>query len=137
MRTTPPMYRSGPSNFQQASGPHQRQYPQASGGKSSPNVTCFTCGEQGHYARTCPKKSSGASNPSATVPNRAQMPPMRTKSQNSKGATDANRGQAYHVDAEEAQHAPRMVMGTFPANTVPAIVLFDSGALHSFIPKKS
>ena len=28
-----------------------------------------------------------------------------------------------------------MVMGTFPVNSVPASVLFDSGASHSFVTK--
>ena len=37
--------------------------------------------------------------------------------------------------AEEAQEAPDMVMGTFPVNSVPASVLFDSGASHSFVTK--
>ena len=37
---------------------------------------------------------------------------------------------------EEAQNAPDIVLGTFPVNTIPATVLFDSGASHSFISKK-
>ena len=37
---------------------------------------------------------------------------------------------------EEAQNAPDIVLGTFPINTIPATVLFDSGASHSFISKK-
>nr|AAO73216.1 retrotransposon protein, putative, Ty3-gypsy sub-class [Oryza sativa Japonica Group]AAP68408.1 putative polyprotein [Oryza sativa Japonica Group] len=38
--------------------------------------------------------------------------------------------------AEEAQAAPEVVLGTFPVNSVPATVLFDSGATHSFISKQ-
>jgi hypothetical protein len=38
-----------------------------------------------------------------------------------------------HVTTEQAQDAPGVVLGTFSVNTVPAIVLFDSGASHSFI----
>ena len=37
---------------------------------------------------------------------------------------------------EEAQNAPDIVLGTFAVNTIPATVLFDSGASHSFISKK-
>jgi hypothetical protein len=38
-----------------------------------------------------------------------------------------------HVTAEQAQDTPGVVLGTFSVNSVPAIVLFDSGASHSFI----
>jgi predicted aspartyl protease len=34
---------------------------------------------------------------------------------------------------EQAQDASGVVLGTFPINSVPTIVLFDSGATHSFI----
>jgi predicted aspartyl protease len=40
------------------------------------------------------------------------------------------------VIAEQAQDAPGVVLGTFPVNSVPATVLFDSGASHSFITKQ-
>ena len=45
------------------------------------------------------------------------------------------KGYLNHVNAVEAQEAPDMVMGTFPINSVPAAVLFDSGASHSFVTK--
>jgi hypothetical protein len=38
-----------------------------------------------------------------------------------------------HVDAQEAQQAPRVVLGEFLVEFTPATVLFDSGASHSFI----
>jgi hypothetical protein len=37
------------------------------------------------------------------------------------------------VTTEEAQHAQDVVLGMFLASSHPAIVLFDSGASHSFI----
>jgi hypothetical protein len=37
------------------------------------------------------------------------------------------------VAVEEAQEAPDVVIGMFPVNDTSAVVLFDSGALHSFI----
>ena len=45
------------------------------------------------------------------------------------------KGHLNHVTREEAQNAPDIVLGTFPVNTVPATVLFDSGASHSFVWK--
>jgi hypothetical protein len=43
------------------------------------------------------------------------------------------RGHLNHVNAEEAQEAPEIVLGMFLVNYVPATVLFDSGASHSFV----
>jgi hypothetical protein len=37
------------------------------------------------------------------------------------------------MTVEQAQDASGVVLGMFPINSVPAIVLFDSGASHSFI----
>jgi hypothetical protein len=37
------------------------------------------------------------------------------------------------VVVEEAQEAPDVVIGMFLVNDTSAVVLFDSGALHSFI----
>jgi hypothetical protein len=38
-----------------------------------------------------------------------------------------------NVDAQEAQQAPRVVLGEFLVEFTPAAVFFDSGASHSFI----
>ena len=38
-----------------------------------------------------------------------------------------------HVDAQEAQQAPGVVLGEFLVEFTPVAVLFDSGASHSFI----
>ena len=38
-----------------------------------------------------------------------------------------------HVDAQEAQQAPGVVLGEFLVEFTPATVLFDSRASHSFI----
>ena len=38
-----------------------------------------------------------------------------------------------HVDAQEAQQAPRVVLDEFLVEFTSVVVLFDSGASHSFI----
>jgi hypothetical protein len=43
------------------------------------------------------------------------------------------RGRVNHVSVEQAQNDSGLVLGTFFVNFVPATVLFDSGASHSFI----
>jgi hypothetical protein len=42
-------------------------------------------------------------------------------------------GRVNHVSAEQAQNDFGVVFGTFSVNSVPAIVLFHSGASNSFI----
>jgi hypothetical protein len=42
-------------------------------------------------------------------------------------------GKVNHVAVEEAQEAPDVVIGMFFVNNTSAVVLFDSGASHSFI----
>jgi hypothetical protein len=49
------------------------------------------------------------------------------------GPSAYGRGQAYHVDIEEVQDQPDTVMGTLLVNSIPASVLFHSGASHSFM----
>src|ERR1043165_2458120 len=48
-------------------------------------------------------------------------------------STSRTRGHAYNINAKEAQDQPATVMGTLLVNSVPAAVLFDSGASHSFM----
>jgi hypothetical protein len=43
------------------------------------------------------------------------------------------RGKINHVTAEIAQEAPDVMLGMFLVNSSLALVLFDSGASHSFI----
>jgi hypothetical protein len=46
------------------------------------------------------------------------------------------RARVNHVDAQEAQQAPGVVLGEFLVEFTPTTVLFDSGASHSFIATK-
>ena len=92
---------------------------------------CFKCGRPGHRARDCRQN---------------QLALLTTGHGNGRGYNQLRnynasppaygRGQANHVDVEEAQDAPTIMMGTLPVNSVPATVLFDSGASHSFISKR-
>jgi hypothetical protein len=56
---------------------------------------------------------------SSTPDNKAQQNYVRSKVNN--------------IIVEQAQDASGVVLGTFPINSVPATILFDLGAMHSFI----
>jgi hypothetical protein len=90
---------------------------------------CFACGEKGHYANQCPNSSS-------RPPLTATSTPAPTSGANSVPVAARQnyvRGKVNHVTVEEAQEAPDVVIGTFFVNDLSAVVLFDSGASHSFI----
>nr|ABB47439.2 retrotransposon protein, putative, Ty3-gypsy subclass [Oryza sativa Japonica Group] len=84
--------------------------------QGSKPVVCFNYGDPGHYADKCPK------------PRRVKVVPAQNNS-----AVPASKARVNHVAAAEAQDAPDVILGTFPVNSVPATVLFDSSATHSFL----
>jgi hypothetical protein len=90
---------------------------------------CFTCGEKGHFANQCP-------NPCNRPPSAAVSTPTPTRGANSipvAARQNFIHGKVNHVTVEEAQEAPDLVIGTFSVNDLSTVVLFDSGASHSFI----
>jgi hypothetical protein len=72
----------------------------------------------GHLTRQCPNKLSA--------------PGVGGQSQ-PQGQQNYTYGKINHVTTEEAQQAQDVLLGMFLASLHPAIVLFDSGASHSFI----
>src|SRR5664279_3586888 len=94
-------------------------------------VTCFECGLKGHYSNACPKKQNGIQRPNA--PGSSSSNGNNNKNPASKLPMTPAKGKFNQMSAEEAQESPDVVLGTFLVNSVPAHVLFDSGASHSFV----
>ena len=70
---------------------------------------------------------NGPKNASASAPKAPSSISQQNKTQYQ------GRARVNHVDAQEAQQAPGVVLGEFLVEFTPATVLFDSGASHSFI----
>jgi hypothetical protein len=79
---------------------------------------CFKCGLTGHLAWQCPTRQAV---PRAIIQNKPQ------------GWQSFTYGKVNHMTGGEAQQAQGVVLGMFLTSSHPAIVLFDSGASHSFI----
>jgi hypothetical protein len=85
----------------------------------------------GHFSYECPKKlAKTAANTSGPA---QQQRRVTTNKKFAPNNPNNRNGRLYHMNAEEAQEAPDVVLGMFSVNSIPARVLFDSGASHSFV----
>jgi hypothetical protein len=90
---------------------------------------CYNCGEKGHYANQCPNSHTRANQPAIATP----APTRGANSVPVAAKQNYARGRVNHVAMEEAQEAPDVVIDMFLVNDTSTVVLFDSGASHSFI----
>jgi hypothetical protein len=91
---------------------------------------CYSCGQSGHYANRYPRKPA----------NQTPAPGINqniNRNANNSASTPARQNQAHtrvnHVAVEDAQAAPDIIIGMILVNDNGIIVLFNSGASHSFV----
>jgi hypothetical protein len=91
---------------------------------------CYSCDQIGHYANRCPRKQANQTPAPGTNQN-------VNRNANNSASTSARQNQAHarvnHVAVEDAQAALDVIIGMILVNDNNAIVLFDSGASHSFV----
>jgi hypothetical protein len=126
---------SAPSRFNQ---PGQSSLHTPSVASSQPPTNaCWHCGDHSHYKNNCPqlKTSVPTYSNSLNGPRNVLAPASKAPSTNSQLSKTQFHGRARmnHVDAQEAQQAPRVVLGEFLVEFTPTAVLFDSRASLSFI----
>ena len=82
-------------------------------------IECFKCKNKGHYANDYPEKETEEAK----------------KAEETRKPNPFRKGHVNHVNVEELYDEPDAVIGTFLLNNFSALVLFDTGASHSFISR--
>jgi hypothetical protein len=91
------------------------------------NNRCFNCGSSSHFIKNCPQPRKSfqgqTSNPSS-------------KGRDKKQTIQVCQGRVNLTTLSELSEGAPIMTGTFTIHHQPAVILFDSGATHSFISPK-
>ena len=87
--------------------------------KDLSHITCFKCKKIGHYSNECPEAQNGNGNGNS----------------GGKKPNPFTRGQVNHINVEEVEDQPDAVIVKFLIKSFTALVLFYTGASHSYISR--
>ena len=109
---------------QQQSGPRPNfQQPNRVNG----NNRCFTCESPAHFARNCPRNQK---------PTQGQNSNQNNQGKGKKQVMQVKQGKINFTTLAELSEGAPIMTSIFSIHHKPAIILFDSGATHSFISTK-
>src|SRR4051812_41233186 len=94
---------------------------------SSSATVCFKCGLPGHYFRQCPQVLMTPRHSRPKPPKKSTTKTFPTK------LSVTSSGYVNQISVKDTTATSDVILGTLPVNHVPASVLFDPGASHSFM----
>jgi hypothetical protein len=87
---------------------------------------CFNCGSPTHFVKDCPQ-------PRRTFPGQASNSNSNSRNKGKRQVMQVRQGRVNFTTLSELPDGALVMTGTFTLHHHPAIILFDSGATHSFI----
>jgi hypothetical protein len=115
-----------PTNQPSAPGTRFHALPSSSTG-------CFNCGKSRHFIKDCPYPKKNKTNFQQNSRNSNQGKGNRANNRTGKNFKKTR--QIYYTQVATTPESEPVMMGTFLVANYPAIILFDSGASHTFISK--
>jgi hypothetical protein len=100
----------------------------------SSSTGCYNCGKSGHFIKDCPYPKQNRSNNQQNSRSSAQT--EGNAANNTAGKNTRKTGRIYYTQVATTLEGEPVMMGTFLVANHPAVILFDSGASHTFISKK-
>src|SRR5579859_334269 len=88
---------------------------------------CFICGSTDHFARECPQ---------ARPQSQGQGSGQNNKNKGKRQVVQVRQGRVNFTTLTELPEGAPIMTGTFSIRNKPAVILFDSGASHSFIANR-
>jgi hypothetical protein len=97
----------------------------------SSSTGCFNCGKSEHFIKDCPYPRQNQSNNQQSSRSSKGNAATSTMGKNTRKT-----GRIYYTQVATTPEGEPVMMGTFLVANHPALILFDSGASHTFISKK-
>jgi hypothetical protein len=135
----PPSYPfKQPVFIRPATSPTSTNQPSAPGTRflalPSSSTGCFNYGKSKHFIKDCPYPKQNRSNNQQSSGSSAQGKGNATN--NTTGKNMKKTWWIYYMQVATTPKGEPVMMGTFLVANHPAVILFDSGASHTFISKK-
>jgi hypothetical protein len=100
----------------------------------SSSTGCFNCGKSGHFIKDYPYPKYNRSNNQQSSGSSAQV--KGNAANNTAGKNMRKTRWIYYTQVATTPEGEPVMMGVFFVANHPAVILFDSGASHTFISKK-